>query len=167
MVTKRLIVVMLMSGLSMMAADAPGTGQFSLTGERNISSAFRINGCSIDKPGKGLIAGYTMDTGEDNPMLSEIMLQVPSYTQDGVFRSGPADANQKPRPVRFSALARLQRNDPFASPIQQGNEATLTATIRDHGNSGTLEMHNVTWLLDRPYKVSGTMTWTCSSVKIY
>lgn len=167
MLTKGLIIVMLTSGLTMIAADAPGTGHLNLTGTRSISSDFRIDGCSIDKPGKGLISGYTMDTGEDNPMLSEIMLQIPSYTQDGVFRSQPADANQKPRPVRFSALARLQRNDPFGSPIQQSNEATLIATIRDHGKSGTLEIHNVTWLLDKPYKVSGSMTWTCSSVKIY
>src|SRR5215469_5960798 len=109
---------MLMSGLSVMATDAPGTGNFILTGARSMSSALRINGCFIDKPGKGLLAGYTIDVAED-PMVSGVRVQIPSYTQDGVFRSEPADAKQNPRPVRFAAVARLQRSDPFGSPVQQ------------------------------------------------
>jgi hypothetical protein len=166
LVRKSLIVVILTSSLSIMAADAPGTGHLSLTGAQSMSRDFKIDGCSIDKPGKGLLAGYTMDSTED-PMLSGLVLQIASYTQDGVFRSEPADSKQKPRPIRFSAVARLQGSDPFGSPIQQGDETTLNATIRDHGKGGTLEIHNATWLLNKPEKVSGTMTWTCPSVKIY
>jgi len=166
LVIRRIITIVLTSALSTLAADAPGTGHFTLTGARSASSALRINGCFIDKPGKGLTAGYTIDVAED-PMVSSVIFQIPSYTQDGVFQSGAADAKQNPRPVRFAAVARLQRSDPFASPVQQRDDATLIATIRDRGKSGTLEMHNVTWLLDKPYKVSGTMTWTCSSVKTY
>lgn len=166
-VMKIAIIVMLLSSLKLMAADPPGTGHLALTGARNFSGAFRIDGCSIDKPGKGQLAGYVMDSAEDNPMLSGLVFQIASYTQDGVFKSGPEDAKQRPRPVRFYAVARLQQSDPFGSPLQQADETTLTATIRDHGKSGILEMRNVIWLLDKPIKVSGTMTWTCPSVKIY
>lgn len=148
-----------------MAADAPGTGHFSLMGPKSMSSPIRINRCDISQPGKTALAGYTIDVAED-PMVGSVIFQIPSYTQDGVFKSELADAAQKPRPVVFAAVARLQRSDSFASPIMQGATGTLVATIRDHGKSGTLEMHDVTWMLDKSYKVSGLMTWTCSSVKV-
>lgn len=147
------------------AADGPGTGHFSLMGPKSMSSPIRINRCDIAKAGKGPLAGYTIDVAED-PMVGSVIFQVPSYVQDGVFKSDPADAAQKPRPVVFAAVARFQRSDPFASPVMQGTSGTLIATIRDHGKSGTLEMKNVTWMLEKPYKVSGLMTWTCSSVKV-
>jgi hypothetical protein len=164
---KTLITLMLTTGLTMTAADAPGTGHINLTGSQKISRDFKIDGCSIDKPGKGIMAGYLMDSTESDPMLTGLTLQIPSYTQDGIFRSEPADAKQNPRPVKFSAVARLQPSDPYGSPVQQGNDATLIATIRDHGKSGTLEVHNVKWLLVKSDTLSGTMTWTCPSVKTY
>jgi hypothetical protein len=153
------------SVVAALAADAPGTGHFSLMGPKSMSSAIRINRCDISKPGKTALAGYTIDVAED-PIVGSVIFQIPSYAQDGVFKSEPADAGQKPRPVVFAAVARLQRSDPFASPVMQGTTGTLVATIRDHGKTGTLEMHDVTWMLDKPYKVSGLMTWTCSSVKV-
>ncbi|HEX7960829.1 MAG TPA: hypothetical protein VF493_12980 [Terriglobales bacterium] len=167
MLKKTLITLILTTALTMTAADAPGTGHLNLTGSQKISTDFKIDGCSIDKPGKGIMAGYLMNSTETDPMLTGLTLQIPSYTQDGVFRSEPPDANQKPRPVKFSAVARLQRSDPFGSPLQQTNATTLIATIRDRGKSGTLEMHNVTWLLTKSSPLSGTMTWTCPSVKTY
>lgn len=156
---------MAVSVLIVMAADAPGTGHFSLTGPKSMASPIRINRCDISKPGKTALSGYTIDVAED-PMVGSVIFQIPSYTQDGVFKSEPADAAQKPRPVVFAAVARFQRSEPFASPVMQGTTGTLIATIRDHGKSGTLEMHDVTWMLDKSYKVSGQMTWTCSSVKV-
>jgi hypothetical protein len=160
---KALTLAIMASGVAVTAADPPGGGHFSLTGPRSFSSAIRIKSCAISKPGKGMLAGYTIDVAED-PMVGSVIFQIPSYTQDGVFRSEPADARVKPRPVVFAAVARLQRSDPFASPVTQGAEGTLIATIRDHGKSGTLEMRNMTWMLDKSYRVSGLMTWTCSSV---
>jgi len=162
-IRKALTMAIVASGLTVRAADPPGTGHFSLTGPPSMSSAIRVNSCAVSKPGKGLLAGYTIDFAED-PMVGSVIFQIPSYVQDGVFRSEPADAKEKPRPVRFAAVARLQRNDPFASPVTQGAEGMLIATIRDHGKTGTLEMRKMTWMLDKPYRVSGVMTWTCSSV---
>jgi hypothetical protein len=167
LLTKTLITLILTTGLTMTAADAPGTGHINLTGPQKISTDFKIDGCTIDKPGKGIMAGYLMDSTEADPMLTGLTLQIPSYTQDGVFRSEPADANQKPRPVKFAAVARLKRSDPYGSALGQGNDTTLIATIRDNGKSGTLEMHNVKWLLPNSATLSGTMTWTCPSVKKY
>jgi len=161
----KLAIMVAVSAAIAMAADAPGTGHFSIMGTKSMSSPIRINRCDISKPGKTALAGYTIDVAED-PMVGSIIFQIPSYAQDGVFTSEPADAAQKPRPVVFAAVARLQRSDPFASPVMQGTTGALIATIRDHGKSGTLEMHDVTWMLDKPYKVSGLMTWTCSSVKV-
>jgi hypothetical protein len=163
LITRALSIAIIASGLTVTAADPPGAGHFSLTGPRSASSAIRIKSCTVSKPGKGPLAGYTIDVGED-PMVGNVIFQIPSYVQDGIFRSEPADYRQKPRPVVFAAVARLQRSDPFASPVTQGAEGTLIATIRDHGKTGTLEMRNMSWMLEKTYKVSGLMTWTCSSV---
>ncbi len=162
---RKLAAAIVLNAMIAMAADAPGSGHFSLMGPKSMSSPIRINRCDVSKPGKGPLAGYTIEVGED-PMVGSVIFQIPSYTQDGVFKSEPADAGQKPRPVVFTAVARFQRSEPFASPVMQGNTGTLIATIRNHGKTGTLEMHDVTWMLDKAYKVSGVMTWTCSSVKV-
>lgn len=160
--------------------DTKGSGHLHSAGDVAADADFAVSGCSVGKPGGGLLDGYRMNAEDGNPAIIELALIVRDYVKDGSYTSDTSGAAQMTEGMKsgsFGPLALMipRPGSPMPMAFLMTPASNVVTTISNNGASGVVKITNMASqvtaedLLTNGAKahgknVSGSVTWKCGHV---
>ena len=160
--------------------DALGSGHLHLEGDVGTDADFAVSGCSIGKPGGGLLDGYRMNAEGGDSAITELALTVRNYVKDGSYTSDTSSESQMTEGMKsgsFGPLALMipRPGSPVPMAFLMTPASNVVTTISNDGASGVVKITNMVSqvtaedLLTNGAKahgktVSGSVTWKCGHV---
>lgn len=158
-----------------------GAGHLRITGDVAKDVNFTVDGCSIGKPGEGLLDGYRMHAEDGDSTIAMLSVLLRDYVKDGPYTADTSAAAQLKEGMssgNFSPLSLMIMADNYPLAFKLTPASSLVITISDNGAKGSAEIKNMesqpgmseviaahnSGGLPHGKAISGSVTWSCGHV---